>query len=110
MEITSREFGRRPSWVLAAVAAGETVTVTENGITIARVVPVRAETPPYPADPTGEIDLPDPGLREPAGRPEEDHGPVTEAERAAARAELDELDAEHDRRRRRQEERAGGAV
>ncbi|MFC7932791.1 type II toxin-antitoxin system Phd/YefM family antitoxin [Streptomyces cinereoruber] len=110
MEITAREFGRRPSWVLAAVAAGESVTVTENGVAVARVVPTGAEVPPYPTDPMGEIDLPDLGLPESVGWLEEEYGPVTEAERDAARAELAELDAEHERRRRRRrEERADGA-
>jgi hypothetical protein len=31
---------------------------------------------------------------------QEEHGPVTEDERATALAELDDLDAEHERRRR----------
>lgn len=41
---------------------------------------------------------------------EEEHGPVTEAERAAARAELDDLDAEHERRRQTRRRRAGEAA
>ncbi|MFI9119399.1 type II toxin-antitoxin system prevent-host-death family antitoxin [Streptomyces sp. WAC02707] len=45
-EITARELGRRPSWVLAAVAAGGSVTVTGNGVAVARVVPTGAEAPP----------------------------------------------------------------
>ncbi|MEW1902077.1 type II toxin-antitoxin system prevent-host-death family antitoxin [Streptomyces sp. NPDC086147] len=113
-QITRREFGRRPSWVLAAVRAGEPVTVTENGAAVAHVVPTGAGAPPHPTDPMGEIGLPDLGLpdlgprdrlRELVSWLEEQHGPVTEAERDAARAELDELDAGHERRRRAREAR-----
>ncbi|MFD3532830.1 hypothetical protein [Streptomyces sp. NPDC058664] len=39
------------------------------------------------------------GLKEPAAWPEAEYGPVTEAEPAAARAELAGFDAEHERRR-----------
>jgi hypothetical protein len=49
-------------------------------------------------------------LRELVDWLEEEYGPVTEDERAAALAELDELDAEHDRRRRARETRAGEAA
>ncbi|MFE0425819.1 CopG family transcriptional regulator [Streptomyces sp. NPDC058953] len=38
-------------------------------------------------------------LRELVDWLEDEHGPVTEDERAAARAEMAELDAEHERRR-----------
>ncbi|MFD0469672.1 CopG family transcriptional regulator [Nonomuraea thailandensis] len=38
-------------------------------------------------------------LRELVGWLEEEYGPVTEDERAAAMAELEDLDAEHERRR-----------
>ncbi|WP_411070868.1 type II toxin-antitoxin system Phd/YefM family antitoxin [Streptomyces sp. cmx-4-25] len=109
MEITSRESGHRPSWVLAVVEAGETVTVTENGAPVARVVPAGAEVPPYPTGPMGGIDRPDLDprvrLRELVSWLEEEYGPVTEAQWDAARAELDEIDAEHERRRRTREAR-----
>jgi hypothetical protein len=41
---------------------------------------------------------------------EEEHGPVTEDERTAALEELDDLDAEHDRRRAARKSRAGEAA
>ncbi|MEO3766086.1 CopG family transcriptional regulator [Streptomyces sp. B8F3] len=41
---------------------------------------------------------------------QEEHGPVTEDERAAALAELEELDAEHERRRATAEHDAGEAA
>jgi hypothetical protein len=41
---------------------------------------------------------------------EEEHGPVTEGERAAALEELDDLDAEHERRRGAGKGRAGEAA
>ncbi|MFD7546343.1 type II toxin-antitoxin system Phd/YefM family antitoxin [Streptomyces sp. NPDC059578] len=62
MKATAREFSQKSSQILAAAARGETVTVTENGVAIARVVPVSDEVPPYPTDPMGAIDLPDLGL------------------------------------------------
>ncbi|NMO36167.1 type II toxin-antitoxin system prevent-host-death family antitoxin [Streptomyces sp. GMY01] len=63
METTAREFNQRSSQILAAAARGETVTVTKNGVAVARVVPITDEdVPPYPTDPMGEIDLPDLGL------------------------------------------------
>jgi hypothetical protein len=40
----------------------------------------------------------------------EEYGPVTEDERAAAMEELDELDAEHERRRARRKRTAGEAA
>ncbi|MFJ4871306.1 CopG family transcriptional regulator [Streptomyces sp. NPDC088757] len=49
-------------------------------------------------------------LRELVDWLEEEHGPITEAERAEAHAELDELDAEHERRRRAREARTGEAA
>jgi prevent-host-death family protein len=58
METTVREFNRKSSQILAAAAAGETVTVTKNGVAVARVVPIGSDVPPYPSDPMGEIDLP----------------------------------------------------
>ncbi|WP_406726951.1 type II toxin-antitoxin system prevent-host-death family antitoxin [Streptomyces sp. GD-15H] len=63
METTARDFNQRSSQILAAAARGETVTVTKNGVAVARVVPIGPEDiPPYPTDPMGEIDLPDLGL------------------------------------------------
>lgn len=63
MEATAREFNQRSSQILAAATRGETVTVTKNGVAVARVVPITEnDTPPYPTDPMGEIDLPDLGL------------------------------------------------
>ncbi|MCT7356008.1 type II toxin-antitoxin system prevent-host-death family antitoxin [Streptomyces sp. 15-116A] len=63
METTAREFNQKSSQILAAAARGETITVTKNGVPVARVVPIKAdEIPPYPADPMGEIALPDLGL------------------------------------------------
>ncbi|MGW0736400.1 CopG family transcriptional regulator [Streptomyces sp. NPDC002851] len=41
---------------------------------------------------------------------QEEHGPVTEDERAAAFTELEELDAEHERRRTAGKPRAGEAA
>ncbi|MFC8274624.1 type II toxin-antitoxin system Phd/YefM family antitoxin [Streptomyces sp. NPDC057271] len=62
METTAREFNQKSSQILAAAARGETVTVTKNGVAVARVVPIGDEISPYPIDPMGEIDLPDLGL------------------------------------------------
>ncbi|UQI48735.1 ribbon-helix-helix domain-containing protein [Streptomyces sp. HU2014] len=41
---------------------------------------------------------------------QEEHGPVTESERAAAFQELDDLDAEHERRRAAGKHNAGEAA
>jgi len=41
---------------------------------------------------------------------EEEHGPVTETERSTAYAELDDLDAEHDRRRAARSKGTGEAA
>ncbi|WP_030694330.1 type II toxin-antitoxin system Phd/YefM family antitoxin [Streptomyces globisporus] len=62
METTAREFNQKSSQILAAAQGGETVTVTKNGVAVARVIPIGAEVAPYPTDPMGEIDLPDLGL------------------------------------------------
>lgn len=48
-------------------------------------------------------------LRELVDWLEEEHGPVTESERAAVRGELDDLDAEHEHRAARRN-RAGEAA
>ncbi|MCX4485358.1 MULTISPECIES: type II toxin-antitoxin system Phd/YefM family antitoxin [Streptomyces] len=63
METTARDFNQRSSQILAAAARGETITVTKNGIAVARVVPMGDDdVPPYPTDPMGAIQLPDLGL------------------------------------------------
>ncbi|MBO0855777.1 MAG: type II toxin-antitoxin system prevent-host-death family antitoxin [Nocardia sp.] len=63
MTVTAREFNQRSSQILAAAARGETVTITKNGVAVARISPVSGdEIPDYPTDPIGEIDLPDLGL------------------------------------------------
>ncbi|MFE1852826.1 type II toxin-antitoxin system Phd/YefM family antitoxin [Streptomyces sp. NPDC003328] len=63
MEATAREFNQKSSQILAAAARGETVTVTKNGVAVARVVPIgQEEIPLYPTDPMGVIELPDLGL------------------------------------------------
>ncbi|MFD3512018.1 type II toxin-antitoxin system Phd/YefM family antitoxin [Streptomyces sp. NPDC058657] len=63
METTAREFNQKASQILAAAARGETVTVTKNGVAVARVVPIDEEpVPPYPTDPMGDLLLPDLGL------------------------------------------------
>ncbi|MEU0603302.1 type II toxin-antitoxin system prevent-host-death family antitoxin [Streptomyces sp. NPDC006393] len=63
MEATAREFNQRSSQILAAAARGETVTVTKNGVAVARVVPITGDDiPPYPTDPMGDLDLPELGL------------------------------------------------
>jgi hypothetical protein len=49
-------------------------------------------------------------LRELVDWLEEEHGPVTESERSAAVDELDDLDAEHERRRTAAKHRAGEAA
>ncbi|MER7989421.1 type II toxin-antitoxin system prevent-host-death family antitoxin [Streptomyces noursei] len=60
METTAREFNQKSSQILAAAARGESITVTKNGVAVARVVPINEEdVPPYPTGPMGEIPLPD---------------------------------------------------
>jgi hypothetical protein len=49
-------------------------------------------------------------LRELVDWLEEEHGPVTDSERAAALQELDDLDAEHKRRRAARKSLAGEAA
>ncbi|MDB1088738.1 type II toxin-antitoxin system prevent-host-death family antitoxin [Streptomyces sp. ACA25] len=62
-ETTARDFHQKSSEMLAAAARGETVTVTKNGVAVARVVPIADEdVPPYPTDPIGDLVLPDLGL------------------------------------------------
>ncbi|WP_406243995.1 type II toxin-antitoxin system Phd/YefM family antitoxin [Streptomyces anulatus] len=63
METNARDFNQRSSQILAAAARGETITVTKNGVAVARVVPMGDDdVPPYPTDPMGDIQLPDLGL------------------------------------------------
>jgi prevent-host-death family protein len=63
METTAREFNQRSSQILAAAARGETVTVTKNGVAVARVIPITEEdVPAYPTDAMGDLDLPELGL------------------------------------------------
>ncbi|MDW4912678.1 type II toxin-antitoxin system Phd/YefM family antitoxin [Streptomyces californicus] len=63
METTAHEFNRYPAQFLAAAARGETITVTENGAAVARLVPHDDDgVPPYPTDPMGTLSLPDLGL------------------------------------------------
>ncbi|MFE2426487.1 hypothetical protein ACFXJ5_07005 [Streptomyces sp. NPDC059373] len=50
------------------------------------------------------------GLQELVDWLEEEHGPVTEGERAGALGELDDLDAEHERRRGAGKGRGGEAA
>ncbi|MEV6110589.1 CopG family transcriptional regulator [Streptomyces sp. NPDC051940] len=49
-------------------------------------------------------------LRELVDSLQEEHGPVTAQERGAALEELDDLDAEHERRRQDANGRAGGTA
>ena len=44
MEITAAEFAKRPKDALGAVAAGEDVVVTEDGIAVARLTGAAAST------------------------------------------------------------------
>ncbi|MET7389825.1 type II toxin-antitoxin system Phd/YefM family antitoxin [Streptomyces sp. NPDC005529] len=61
MEATAREFNQRASQILSAAAGGKTVTVTRNGVAVAKLVPIggQEEVPSYPVGPMGDIDLPD---------------------------------------------------
>ncbi|MGI5217132.1 type II toxin-antitoxin system Phd/YefM family antitoxin [Nocardia sp. CA-290969] len=63
MTVTAREFNQRSSQILAAAARGETVTITKNGVAVARILPISDDDiPDYPTGSIGEIDLPDLGL------------------------------------------------
>ncbi|MGZ3119069.1 type II toxin-antitoxin system Phd/YefM family antitoxin [Streptomyces sp. H62] len=64
-EVPLRELNQQTSRVLARVAAGETVTITKDGVPIGDIVPRGALTgrPAYPfrTDPMGDLDIPDLG-------------------------------------------------
>ncbi|MFD3730336.1 type II toxin-antitoxin system Phd/YefM family antitoxin [Streptomyces sp. NPDC058632] len=64
-EVPLRELNQQTSRVLARVAAGETVTITKDGVPIGDIVPRGAARgrPSYPfrTDPMGELDIPDLG-------------------------------------------------
>ncbi|MDT0346823.1 type II toxin-antitoxin system Phd/YefM family antitoxin [Streptomyces litchfieldiae] len=64
-EVPLRELNQQTSRVLARVAAGETVTITKDGVPIGDIVPRGALSgrPAYPfrTDPMGDLDLPDLG-------------------------------------------------
>ena len=64
-EVPLRELNQQTSRVLARVAAGETVTITKDGVPIGDIVPRGAPTglPAYPfrTDPMGDFDIPDLG-------------------------------------------------
>jgi prevent-host-death family protein len=64
-EVPLRELNQQTSRVLARVAAGETVTITKDGVPIGDIVPRGgpAGRPSYPfrTDPMGDVELPDLG-------------------------------------------------
>ncbi|MFE2277472.1 type II toxin-antitoxin system Phd/YefM family antitoxin [Streptomyces sp. NPDC059454] len=64
-EVPLRELNQQTSRVLARVAAGETVTITKDGVPIGDIVPRGTPTgrPAYPfrTDPMGDLDIPDLG-------------------------------------------------
>lgn len=64
-EVPLRELNQQTSRVLARVAAGETVTITKDGVPMGDIVPRGAPTGPsaYPfrTDPMGDLDIPDLG-------------------------------------------------
>jgi prevent-host-death family protein len=56
METTARELNQQTAQVLARVQAGETVTVTKNGMPVAVIRPYGPEDPaayPFRTDPMG---------------------------------------------------------
>lgn len=56
MEVTVRELNQQTAQVLACVQAGETVTVTKNGLPVAVLRPYGPEDPavyPFGTDPMG---------------------------------------------------------
>ncbi|MET9545406.1 type II toxin-antitoxin system prevent-host-death family antitoxin [Streptomyces sp. NPDC006627] len=64
-EVPLRELNQQTSRVMARVAAGETVTITKDGVPIGDIVPRGGSLgrPSYPfrTDPMGLLDLPDLG-------------------------------------------------
>ncbi|MGW0816233.1 type II toxin-antitoxin system Phd/YefM family antitoxin [Streptomyces viridiviolaceus] len=64
-EVPLRELNQQTSRVLARVAAGETVTITKDGVPIGDIVPrgTTSGRPAYPfrTDPMGDLDIPDLG-------------------------------------------------
>lgn len=68
-EVPLRELNQQTSRVMARVQAGETVTITKDGVPIGDIVPrglpLGGPTYPFRTDPMGPLDLPDlggPGL------------------------------------------------
>ncbi|MEN8653397.1 type II toxin-antitoxin system prevent-host-death family antitoxin [Streptomyces sp. 21So2-11] len=64
-EVPLRELNQQTSRVMARVEAGETVTITRDGVPIGDIVPrgVSGGRPAYPfrTDPMGPLELPDLG-------------------------------------------------
>ncbi|WP_406384110.1 type II toxin-antitoxin system Phd/YefM family antitoxin [Streptomyces sp. NBC_01618] len=64
-EVPLRELNQQTSRIMARVEAGETVTITKDGVPIGDIVPrgSRLGRPAYPfrTDPMGPLDLPDLG-------------------------------------------------
>ncbi|MEU5714324.1 type II toxin-antitoxin system prevent-host-death family antitoxin [Streptomyces sp. NPDC020403] len=64
-EVPLRELNQQTSRVMARVQAGETVTITKDGVPIGDIVPrgLPLGRPAYPfrTDPMGPLDLPDLG-------------------------------------------------
>ncbi|HEV2372529.1 MAG TPA: type II toxin-antitoxin system prevent-host-death family antitoxin [Streptosporangiaceae bacterium] len=75
MDATARELNQQTAQVLARVEAGETITVTKNGLPVAVIRPYGLQDPavyPFRTDPMGvDEDVPtfsgDPGFSEQAG-------------------------------------------
>ncbi|WP_406423275.1 type II toxin-antitoxin system prevent-host-death family antitoxin [Streptomyces sp. NBC_00873] len=64
-DVPLRELNQQTSRIMARVEAGETVTITKDGVPIGDIVPrgSRLGRPSYPfrTDPMGPLDLPDLG-------------------------------------------------
>jgi prevent-host-death family protein len=61
MDATARELNQQTAQVLARVQAGETITVTKNGMPVAVIRPYGPEDPaayPFRTDPMGLDDAP----------------------------------------------------
>ncbi|MFJ8887088.1 type II toxin-antitoxin system Phd/YefM family antitoxin [Streptomyces sp. NPDC102402] len=68
-EVPLRELNQQSSRVMARVQAGETVTITKDGVPIGDIVPrglpLGVPVHPFRTDPMGHLELPDlggPGL------------------------------------------------